>query len=29
MFDRAVRLYESGMTQVEVADALGTTQKVI
>ena len=29
MFERAVKLYESGMTQVEVAQALGTTQKVI
>ena len=29
MFDRAVNLYETGMTQVEVAQELGTTQKVI
>lgn len=29
MFDKAVQLYESGMTQVEVANTLGTTQKVI
>lgn len=29
MFDRAVKLYESGLTQTEVAQELGTTQKVI
>ena len=29
MFDHAVKLYETGMTQVEVARELGTTQKVI
>lgn len=28
-FDEVVRLYESGMSQEEVAEALGTTQKVI
>ncbi len=27
--DEAIRLYESGMTQTEVAEQLGTTQKVI
>lgn len=29
MFSQAVKLYESGMTQSEVAKELGTTQKVI
>lgn len=29
MFDKARTLYETGMTQVEVAKELGTTQKVI
>lgn len=29
MFKKAKKLYEKGMTQVEVAEQLGTTQKVI
>lgn len=29
MFEKAKALYEAGMTQVEVAQELGTTQKVI
>lgn len=29
MFNEAVRLYETGMTQTEVAKELGTTQKAI
>ena len=29
MLDKAIKLYETGLTQVEVAQKLGTTQRVI